>query len=259
VIDAGAPTQASFCKPIVVLPPVAPLPTSNVSVCAADSLKIGRHINGAQYTWSTGAITDSVFVKTAGTYWVDINRYGCITRDSFVLTIKPIPVLSLTKANDVNCSRPTNALIASGANAYTWSPASAVVSGTGSSVVVKPAADTWFIVTGTGSNNCVSKDSVKVLAKFKGADDFYVANAFTPNGDGLNDCFGVHYWSGVSDFQFHIFDRWGVEVFKTTNVMQCWDGTYKGKRQGNNRYVYYIKTNTACGPILKKGVIVLIR
>ena len=86
-----------------------------------------------------------------------------------------------------------------------------------------------------------------------------VPTAFTPNYDGLNDCYGLKYWPYASSFELSIFDRWGVLLFRTTDIYGCWDGKYKGKDQPVGVYVYMIKATTECGPTFKKGTFVLIR
>jgi gliding motility-associated-like protein len=54
-------------------------------------------------------------------------------------------------------------------------------------------------------------------------------NAFTPNGDGLNDVFLPKYKNGVEiTFQMLIFNKWGEQIFSTNNITKGWDGTYKG-------------------------------
>lgn len=58
---------------------------------------------------------------------------------------------------------------------------------------------------------------------------FYAPNAFTPNGDGLNDRFlpkGAG-WD-PEKFELYIFDRWGEKIFQTKNPMEGWDGKVKG-------------------------------
>jgi gliding motility-associated-like protein len=60
---------------------------------------------------------------------------------------------------------------------------------------------------------------------------YYVANAFSPNGDGVNDTWRP--WNNVVDlerYQLRVFDRWGREVFSTTDPYKPWDGTANGKR-----------------------------
>jgi gliding motility-associated-like protein len=90
-------------------------------------------------------------------------------------------------------------------------------------------------------------------------DGYLVPNAFTPNGDGRNDCFGVSTWGAVTDFEFSIFSRWGERVFYTKDPRQCWDGRFKGEDQSSNVFVYQIRAKGICGDIYRKGTVVLIR
>jgi gliding motility-associated-like protein len=58
---------------------------------------------------------------------------------------------------------------------------------------------------------------------------YYVPNAFTPNGDGTNDIFLPVLTSGIdltTDYEFSIYNRWGEQVFMTTDPLQGWDGFY---------------------------------
>ncbi len=72
----------------------------------------------------------------------------------------------------------------------------------------------------------------------------YIPDAFTPDGNGINDMFvckgmGID----VTRFEMMIFDRWGELIFKTTDFYQGWDGTVKGKKNKATQdvYVYKIK------------------
>jgi gliding motility-associated-like protein len=97
-----------------------------------------------------------------------------------------------------------------------------------------------YLVTLTvvNANGCemVLEDSVTVYPPLH----VYIPNAFTPNGDGLNDVFGM-IGEGYLYYDLEIFDRWG-------NVMRrgrfknelAWDGTYKGKLVPSNQYIYRI-------------------
>ena len=59
--------------------------------------------------------------------------------------------------------------------------------------------------------------------------EFYAPNAFTPNGDGMNEVFAP-FGTGVSDsdYEFFIFDRWGSEIFKSSKWGDGWDGKVNG-------------------------------
>ena len=56
----------------------------------------------------------------------------------------------------------------------------------------------------------------------------YVPNAFTPNGDGMNDIFQPKGF-GVVKYELNIFDRWGEKVFSTKVFDEGWDGTFQGR------------------------------
>jgi gliding motility-associated-like protein len=88
---------------------------------------------------------------------------------------------------------------------------------------------------------------------------FMVPNAFSPNGDGRNDCFGVKTWGGATIEEFSVFNRWGERVFSSKNATACWDGRYKGELQPTGGYVYVIKATTICGVIKRSGTVVLVK
>ncbi|MEI2750440.1 MAG: gliding motility-associated C-terminal domain-containing protein [Ferruginibacter sp.] len=84
-------------------------------------------------------------------------------------------------------------------------------------------------------------------------------NSFTPNGDNLNDCFGVPYWGDVEFFALTIFNRWGDKVFETYNKFDCWNGTYKSTPAPTGNYVFILTGKTQCGIVNKKGNLLLLR
>jgi gliding motility-associated-like protein len=74
----------------------------------------------------------------------------------------------------------------------------------------------------------------------------YVPNTFTPNGDGLNDTFGVA-GEAIREFSMSIYNRWGQLIFETANASQRWDGTVNGQKAGEGTYVYKITAKGATG------------
>lgn len=71
-----------------------------------------------------------------------------------------------------------------------------------------------------------------------------VPNIFTPNGDGINDFWSmvVHdYGVAIIDLQATVYDRWGKEIFMTTNVRQVWNGhNLIGKACEEGTYFYVV-------------------
>ncbi|MFT4521754.1 MAG: gliding motility-associated-like protein [Bacteroidia bacterium] len=69
----------------------------------------------------------------------------------------------------------------------------------------------------------------------------YVPNAFTPNGDGINDFFVTPGWY-IKDYRIRIYNRWGQLLFENTSLYQSWSGMYDGKEAESEAYVYIIET-----------------
>ena len=91
-------------------------------------------------------------------------------------------------------------------------------------------------------------------------------NAFTPNGDGINDMFTPFMpYSGVTKIEMEIYDRWGKRVFRTKDPDIQWDGTDETTHLPTPDGVYYygckLYVNTLAGEIyyLLNGSITLIR
>jgi gliding motility-associated-like protein len=118
---------------------------------------------------------------------------------------------------------------------------------------------TIFTVVGTDANGCTNEDTVLVKVNGGGKVNFALPNAFTPNGDGHNDCFGIRRWGNIQLFEFTIYNRWGQRIFTTTNPTQCWDGTFQGQMQDPGGYAYVIRGLSKCGVIKRNGIVMLIR
>jgi gliding motility-associated-like protein len=87
----------------------------------------------------------------------------------------------------------------------------------------------------------------------------WVPSAFTPNGDGRNDVFYVEA-TGTNRFKMSVFDRWGLQIFTTTDRNIGWDGTYKGGPCQQDAYDYLIEYDDRIGYLRNRtGKIMLIR
>jgi gliding motility-associated-like protein len=76
--------------------------------------------------------------------------------------------------------------------------------------------------------------------------NIYVPNAFTPNGDNLNDVF-MPVGSGIKTYSLLIFDRWGGKLFESATILVGWDGTYKGEAVKMDIYNWKISATNAKG------------
>ena len=86
-----------------------------------------------------------------------------------------------------------------------------------------------------------------------------VPNAFTPNGDGVNDQVTVRGF-GISKLNWRIYNRWGTLVYQSASVKTGWDGRYKGVLQPQEVYTYILDVLFSDGTrYQKKGDITLLR
>lgn len=98
--------------------------------------------------------------------------------------------------------------------------------------------DYEVVQTVTNSYDCAN--SVKVMVRILPEFRFWIPNAFTPgnkDGLGLNDFFKPIV-IGVEEYEFTIFNRWGEQIFKTTDTEAGWNGTFKNKACTDDVYVW---------------------
>ena len=88
--------------------------------------------------------------------------------------------------------------------------------------------------------------SVSNEAEVIPAMSIYVPNTFTPNGDGINDTFGIA-GEAIKDFTIQVYNRWGEMIFESANPNQRWDGTFKGVKVPQGAYVYRLTAQGATG------------
>jgi len=232
--------------------------TVNLQVRSAATVTISPVIcSGETYTLPWGMV-----VNASGIYRDTVRTaIGCdsLIRTVF-LTVNPKPQLLLSKSNDITCNMAFSQLNASGADRYEWTPANTLNNAFISNPVASPITTTMYYVRGRSLNGCTAEDSIEVSVSTVGVNEGYkLPNAFTPNNDRKNECFGIKAWGHVSELKFFIYNRWGQLVFSTTDPSRCWDGTFNGVPQPSGGFVYVISAKTNCGHVTRKGIVLLIR
>lgn len=87
----------------------------------------------------------------------------------------------------------------------------------------------------------------------------FVPNAFTPNGDYLNDQYSW-YHASIKDFNIRIYDRWGELIYQASNPEAYWNALYKGTPVPEGVYIYMISYNGFDGRVVNlKGNITILR
>lgn len=141
-----------------------------------------------------------------------------------------------------------------------WTPAATIISGANSfTPIVKPPVTATYTMTITDVNGCISADNMTVTVL---PYCLKVMEAFTPNGDNMNDRWIVTNNGGLCVKQVYVtvFNRYGNIVYKNDNYNNNWDGTYNGKPVADGTYYYivnYLLMNGAY--ITLKGDVTILR
>ena len=241
----------------------------DVTICGGTPTQL-LATGGTSYFWypATGLsnpnIANPIATPTVSTmYNVVISVALCGVADTLLVNVDvhPFPTVQATSTNDIFCDKPFTTLTATGAASYVWSPTHGLTDTTSASIRAYPEVTTTYYLIGTDMFGCIAKSEVTVEVPHDGTGILLVPNAFSPDGDGVNDCYGIKLkGAGVTDYVFKIYNRWGNLVFSTTTMNDCWDGNYNGVPQELGVYVYYYTAKTTyCGNIKGKGNITLIR
>ena len=121
--------------------------------------------------------------------------------------------------------------------------------------IAKPLATTIYTVTVSNNGDCATSDDIRIIVDPD--PPVYMANAFSPNGDGVNDFFTVQADGILQNIQyFGIFDRWGNLIFERNNFApntqeNSWDGTYRLQEAPVGVYVYFVEILQPNGRLFK--------
>lgn len=236
------------------------------AICIGESVTLLAY-GGDDYYWypdyglnTTTGNSPTATPATTTWYNVIITEKQCNTFDtlSTQAVVNPLPDIRIT-VRELDCGNDFGILSATGAKEYIWSPVDGLENPNNAYTHASPDANTIYTVEGTDEHGC--KDTTSALLEvYRGKGRLFIPDAFTPNGDGINDCYKVFVPGDVTQFDFSVYNRFGERVFHATNRNHCWDGYHNGAPAELATYVYYyIAESSACGRVFRKGNMHLIR
>lgn len=230
------PTSQLLCENLNAIPDSVNM-GPDTAFCPGGSIKLSAK-NGVlgQYLWSTGAKSPSITVKSPGIYWLEVNA-GCgqkIMRDSIYVGEHDLEKLNFTLKGQPSVLD----TVTVGLESHSFFNTEWYVNDTliGSAKELK-----WrFFRPGehlvkacyTNINQCVSCDSLSLIVP---EEKLHLPNAFTPNGDGLNDFFGPEK-RALHSYNLTVFSRTGEEIKTLVNLP--WDGKLNGAVVNQGVYIY---------------------
>ena len=160
--------------------------------------------------------------------------FGCSATASLLLLTYPNPTVQAGEDQIIDLGE-TVQLSAIGNGTFLWQPAWSLDRNDTISPLAKPTESTTYTVTLTDANGCKATDAVTIILN----GSLFVPNTFSPNGDQVNDVFGV-WGSEIKTLRLLIFNRWGELIFTGASLDARWDGTYMGKESQIDTYVWKV-------------------
>jgi gliding motility-associated-like protein len=245
--------------PLVITP-------SSYSICPNETATLtasGGALTGlgpVSYAWSNSASNNSVNTTAGGVVTLSVTNFCGVYTQTFAVNVNPLsanitanPIIGYSPLVVSFTNTSTNA------GTYLWdfgNGNSAVTLNVSDQVYNVPGVHTVYLTVTNGI--CTDIDSVKIDVLLE-TPTLYVPNVFTPNGDSINDVF----WIGatnITDFHIIIFDRWGLKLFESSDLLVSWTGTVNGKEVADGCYFYVINAKGVDNTEMKKqGTVTLFK
>jgi len=225
----------------------------DTSVCAADFFELSVDLERAtSYAWSDGSTGQTLRPVQSGFYAVTVLVDDiCITEDWINVDVNFEPNVDLGEDTTLCLQSEAYSLSNNFLNgSLAWS------TGADSEFILIQEPGTYGLEI---SNEC-GVDHDEIAIDLEDCRSYYLPNAFSPNGDGINDRFYLFTDGDVSIINsFEIYDRWGNMVFRNQDILpndaqNGWDGKYKNQAVPLGIYVYKVELTFRDGfPTILKG------
>jgi len=208
------------------------------------------------YWWNTSDTSQDLDQLAAGTYDLSItDTNACMF--STTITVDEHPIIDVNLGTNQIIDATDSIQLMANVSAmqdytFSWSPIAGLNDPNSLSPWASPTTTTTYTLTVTSEEGCISSDDI-IISVNPVRQVVAVPSAFTPNDDGENDELDIIIQGNFELVSFHVFNRWGEEIFFTENANTRWDGTYKGERQPIGTYVYVLKYEDASGATLEEG------
>ncbi|MFK7984075.1 MAG: gliding motility-associated C-terminal domain-containing protein, partial [Saprospiraceae bacterium] len=271
IMDSVVVQDGSIMVEIMEIDPLCMPGTTTLNVINSKSLQ------NLSYEWTPKATitsptdtTDSPVVNVTETTQYNVaisNQLGCELLDSMTVIVADTTLLAnirllpnqekipATGTSELSLSEP----LPDGFT-FEWQE-DPTLDDRGERAIVSPTVNGTSYFANIFSEIAPQCTVTRDTAIWIGCDDdaLFMPNAFSPNGDGINDVLYVRGADGFLSMNLIIYNRWGEKVFETSDADFGWDGRFKGKELGPDVYGYYLTVTCPGGVITKQGNVTLLK
>ncbi len=240
--------------------PVIPKLGNDTMHCPGKTITLHAGNGYNSYQWQNGTATESFIVTQPGKYYVTV-KDSCNRILSDTILVKPLDAGLVINYPQELCSWDTAKInLPAIFTNYTWQPASYASLSINNQWALYPGVTTVYSISAEYPKGCILQDTVLIKTKIC-PDYIFFPNAFTPNGDGINDTYKPLIGGRVIRYEFAIYNRYGQIVFKTGNTKTAWNGNFNGSSKPTaGSFVWVCKYQFFNQPLIqKKGMFTLLR
>ncbi len=213
---------------------LTPLPGMDLGpdriLCAGDTATLAVDAGAASLLWNTGSATSPLHVTNAGTYVATLTLDGCTSTDAInVSFLAPITSLYLGPDRGICPGQHITLDAALPGGIYRWNTGA-------SQPVLEVTAPGTYTVSVSGP--CIHAVDTIEITDGQCSPRVFIPNAFTPDGDGINDRFAAQVDGDVLTWEFQVFNRWGSCIFSSNSASEAWNGTFGGTDAPVGVYVW---------------------
>lgn len=237
---------------------------AGASICAGGSFSPAVTSNATVFSWSPTSgvsnpnIANPVLSPTTTTNYTVTGTLGTCTIQRTV-TVSVFPGVAINAGPDaIILTGDIYPMLASGSGgSYLWTPASGLSATNILNPNASPATTTTYTLRVTDAQGCFAQDDITITVI---PYCVKVMEAFTPNGDGINDRWLITNGNCTINATAQVYNRYGAKVFESHDYKNDWDGTYKGKPLPDATYYYVISFKLLNGKtVLMKGNLTILR
>lgn len=215
-------------------------------VCNQDKIILNALPPGGAFTGP--GVTNNIFdpsVAGVGSHQISYSTgsgSGCAASKSITIEVKP--PISLGLPDEIR-AKPNEIIViptdpSQSDLIFSWNPSKGLSNQNIATPSVTVTDNITYTVIAKSPDGCQIKDEIKIITDVR----LIISNAFSPDGDGLND-----YWviKGIEDFpecEIFVYNTWGELIFYSKGYTSNWDGKYKGKEVPGGMYLYKIDTKS---------------
>ncbi|MEZ4885026.1 MAG: gliding motility-associated C-terminal domain-containing protein [Chitinophagales bacterium] len=241
------------------------------TICQGDTFSLSA-TGGSMYEWSPSAglsckdcAEPEANLTTTTTYQVLISdESGCSAVLETTVEVSDYPAITFISPNQSAVRGENLQLeVVGDFSTVEWSSVEGMVDFTVTNPIFTVQENVVFMVTVSNEMGCTTTAMVSIEAldapEPELCTEILITNAFSPNGDGVNDRFFPAPQSFDELLQFSVYNRWGKEVYTTTTAGEGWDGVLDNELQDVGAYAYIIEAVCGEKTLRKQGWVVLIR